>query len=146
MKDTKKILRKAIYDALGSITYGGNAVPFYDEKAPQSNTANIFGIFSTQQETAIERNSSAFITQSSIDIELYQKTSYEVSKDALDDVYESMINTIFPTIGTIGLSVPSNFQFMEGFRESSVTQSVALTETESALITRVKLTFTIIEQ
>lgn len=146
MKDTKKILRKAIYDSLGSLTYNSVAVPVYDEKAPQSNTANMFVILSTQSETAIERNSSAFITQSSIDLELWHKTSYEVTKDGIDDVYEDIIDTIFPTIGTYGITVPSGFQFQEGFRESSITQSVQLSETESVLLTRMKFTFLIIEQ
>ena len=146
MRDTKKILRKAVYDALGSLTYNSASVPVYDEKTPQGNTANMFVILSTQSETAVERNSTAFITQSSIDLEIWHKTSYEVSKDGIDDVYEDIIDTIFPSIGSLGITAPSGFQFQEGFRESSVTQSVQLSETESVLLTRMKLTFLITEQ
>ena len=147
MKDTKKILRTAIYTALnGNITYSGNPVPVVDEKLRNSVSSNLFIILSTQSEVAEQRNSSVWITTSSIDIEIVHKTATEVSKDAVDDVYEDMLEIIFPTIGTIGISEPTGFQFLEGFRESCITQLLDVSQTESVLVSRVRLTFLITEK
>lgn len=147
MKDTKKILRTAIYNALsGNITYDSVAVPVFDEKAPDGNTYDRFIILSTQQETSFDRNSSVWITNSSIDIEIYDKTQSESSKDAVNDIYEDVLEIIFPTVSTIGITIPSGFEFQEGFRESSVTQSIEISGTQSVMIERMRLVFTIVQQ
>ncbi len=147
MKDTKKILRIAVFNALdGNITYSGNPVPVVDEKVRNSVPADLFILLGSQFESAIDRNSSAFITQSSIDLYITQKVSAEVSKDAIDEVYEDMLEIIFPTVGTLGIASASGFQFQEGFRESCNTQLVAITDTQSVLVSNVRLTFIITEQ
>lgn len=147
MKDTKKILRHAVFNALdGQITYNSVAVPVVDEKIRNSAPSDLFIVLSTQTETAIERNSSAFMTNSSIDIDIVQKTGTEVSKDAIDDVCEDMLEIIFPAISSIGLTVPSGFQFQEWYRESCSTSLVVISETQSILVSRVRLTFIIVQQ
>lgn len=146
MKDTKKILRTAIYNALGSITYNSVAVPVKEEKLNSTQAPDVYILLMNQQETAVERNSSAWITRSEIDIQIIQKTAFGVSKDPIDTVYESVLEVIFPTIGTIGITVPAGFQFQEGYRESCFTQQVAITETEMAMIEQFKLVFIINQQ
>lgn len=147
MKDTKKILRHAIFNALdGQITYNSVSVPVVDEKIRNSAPSDLFIVLSTQSESPVERNSSSFNTLSSIDIDIVQKTGTEVSKDGIDDVYEDMLEIIFPAIGTLGLTVPSGFQFQEGFRDSCSTSIVAISETQSILVSRVRLTFIIVQQ
>lgn len=147
MKDTKKILRLAVFNALdGQITYNAVAVPVLDEKVRNSAASDLFILLTTQSETAVDRNSSGFITQSSIDIEIVQKTGTEVSKDAIDDVCEDVLEIIFPAIGTLGITVPAGFQFQEGFRESCTTQLVSVSETQSVLVSRLRLTFIIVQQ
>ena len=147
MRDTKKILRHAIFNALdGQITYNSVAVPVVDEKIRNSAPSDLFIVLSTQSESPVERNSSSFNTLSSIDIDIVQKTGTEVSKDGIDDVYEDMLEIIFPSISTLGLTVPSGFQFQEGFRESASTFLVQDTPTQSVLVSRVRLTFIIVQQ
>jgi hypothetical protein len=147
LKDTKKILRAAIYTALnGNITYNSTAVPTYDEKTSVTNTANVFILLSGQQETDVENNDSVFITRSAIDIDIWQKTGSEVSKDGIDTVYESMMEILIPTPQTVGLTIPSGFQFQNATRESATTGSVELSPTESVLVCRVKLVFTIVQK
>ena len=147
MKDTKKILRHAIFNALdGQITYNSVAVPVVDEKIRNSAPSDLFIVLSTQSESPVERNSSSFNTLSSIDIDIVQKTGTEVSKDGIDDVYEDMLEIIFPSISTLGLTAPSGFQFQEGFRDSCSTSIVATSETQSILVSRVRLTFIIVQQ
>lgn len=147
MKDTKKILRHAVFAALdGQITYNSAAVPVVDEKVRSSEPSSLFIVLSTQQESPVERNSSSFITQSSIDIEIVQKSGAEVSKDAIDDVYEDILEIIFPAIGTLGLTVPSGFQFQEGFRESCATSFAVIDAAESIVAAKMRLTFIINQQ
>lgn len=146
MKDTKKILRTAIFNALAPLSYNGSAVPVYDEKAPNANSSSRFVILSTQQETYTEGNDTVFITESAIDLEIYDKTKFEVSKDAIDGIYEAMMQILLPTPQTIGLTVPAGFQFLNAKRESCFTQAIAISDTESILLSRVKLVFTIIEK
>ena len=147
MKDTKKILRHAVFNALdGQITYNSVAVPVVDEKIRNSAPSDLFIVLSTQTETPVERNSSSYNTVSSIDIDIVQKTGTEVSKDAIDDVCEDMLEIIFPAISSIGLTVPSGFQFQEGYRESCSTSLVVISETQSILVSRVRLTFIIVQQ
>ena len=146
MKDTKKILRTAIYNALSALTYNSISVPVVDEKLESNQTADVFIILSTQQETPEENNDSIFITRSGIDIEIYNKTGTETSKDVVDDVYELMMEILMPTTQTIGLTIPAGFQFLNGQRESCVTQSFATSGTETIVVSRVKLVFTIVQQ
>ena len=147
MKDTKKILRQAIYTALsGNVTYNSVAVPVYDEKAPSTNTADNYIILSTQQETDIENNDSAWITTSGIDIEVYNKTFNSASKDTVDDIYEDILEIILPSTQTIGITVPAGFEFQNAKRETANTQSVVLSDTETVIICRFRLVFTIVQK
>lgn len=149
MKDTKKILRQAIFDALdGNITVGGNTLKFYDEKAPSTDDETFYGILSTQQETGSNDNDSSFITQSSIEIELIQKTGSEVSKDDIDDAYEQIMEILIPEPFTLGntVTVPSGFQFLNPYRESCITNTVILSPTEAVITERFRVVFTIVQQ
>ena len=56
MRDTKKILRHAIFNALdGQITYNSVAVPVVDEKIRNSAPSDLFIVLSTQSESPVER-------------------------------------------------------------------------------------------
>jgi hypothetical protein len=146
VKDTKKILRSAIYTALsGNITYNAVNVPVVDERLRSTQTANNFIVLSTQQETDVENNDCAFITDSYIDIEIVNKTMSEVSKDVNDDIYEDVMEILIPTPYDAGFSLPAGFQLSKAVRQSSITQNISLSPTESVLVTIVKLVFTIIQ-
>jgi len=142
MKDTKKILRLAIFNALSGVI----SVPVFEEKMPSGNTANMFVLLMNQQETSEENNDQCFITKSSIDIEINQKTETEVSKDDVDDLYQEIMEILLPDTQSVGLTIPIGFQFQNAFRESCVTQTVVLSETETVIIERFKLVFTITQK
>ena len=147
MKDTKKILRSAIYTALNSnISYGGNNVPVYDERVPSTTTSNLFIALSTQQEQDVDENDSIWVTDSFIDFDIVNKTASEVSKDINDDVYEDILEILLPTRTTIGITVPNGFQFEAAKRVSSITNNITLSPTESILVTTVKLVFRIVQK
>ena len=146
MLDTMKPIRTAVYTALnGNITYDSTAVPVSDEKTGYGNTANLFIVLTTQQETD-ESTSEAFITKSTIEIDIVHKTGSEVSKDAIDDVYQSMMQILIPSTSTIGLTVPGTFQFQNATRENSITMPMMLSETETVMVRRTRLSFTITQK
>lgn len=147
MKDTKKILRHAIFAALnGNVTYDTANVPVVDEKLRTGSTETRYIVLGSQQEVPVDRNSSAWIKQSSIDVEVIERTGTEVSKDAVNDIGEDITEILLPTITTIGITVPSGFQFQEAFLESSATQTVVLDNTESIVVERLRFTFIITQQ
>lgn len=141
MKETKKILRIAIKDALdGNITIGGEAVPIHDEK---SDGENIYILLSNQQETD-DNTSDVFITVSTIDIEVVQQTGYSISKDDIDDITDQMLEILIPTPSTNGLTAPSGFIFHNVRRESSRSLAFEISPTESIIrnITTISTTIT----
>ncbi len=143
MRDTKKPLRLAVFNCLNGNTGG---VPVSDEKRLVSNTANLFIILSTQQETPVEENDCTWINRSAIDIEIYQKTGSEVSKDTIDDTSNIILTLLMPTRQVMGITEPSGLQFANPFCESNITRNLSLSDTESVLVGVVRFVVTIIQQ
>jgi hypothetical protein len=147
LRGTGKILRNAIYNLLtGAITYDSATVKVYDEKKKVGDSDQVFILLSTQQETPTYDNDSAFITRSSIDIEVIAKTEFEVSKDVIDDIGDDIIDLIRPTISTEGYTVPSGYLFQNPRVESSITLTLQISETQSILRKIIKFTVNILEQ
>jgi hypothetical protein len=147
MKNTKKILRQAVFTALdGNVEYESVVIPVVDEKLIGTTEAGLFIVLSTQSESPIERNDSSFNTESIIDILIIEKTGAEVSKDATDDVCETVLEILCPTATTHGLTVPSGFQFLNVYPVNTVIQSMSLTETQSVLQQTIRLSVQIIQQ
>lgn len=142
MKDTKKILRHAVFNALdGNITLNGNPVPVYDEK---NGNESVYILLSNQQEFDDSPDGS-FITRSTIDYEVVQQTGFSVSKDAIDDINEQILDIIIPTQGTTGLTIPTGFQFHHVKRESSRSLAFEISPTES-IVRNITTISTIIQE
>lgn len=143
MKDNKKILRQAVFDALdGNVTYDGNPIPVYDEK---NDNEPIYILLSNQQEFD-DNTSDAFITRSTLDYEVVEQTGYSVSKDAIDDINDQILTIIFPTPSTTGLTMPTGFQFLNLRRESSRSLAFEISATESIIRNITTITATIVQQ
>lgn len=141
MKNTKKVIRKVIYDALNGVI----SVPVYDEKRSVTSTSNFYVLLSTQQEVN-NNTQDTFITQSSIDIEIYKKTGSEVSKDPIDDVEDEILAILHPLPTTDGISNYSGFQITNFRKDGSITRMIEISSTESVLRTIVKITAEIVQQ
>jgi hypothetical protein len=149
MKDTKKILRLALFNALnGNVTYNNNPVVMYEEKLPSGVSPDMFILLSNQQETSSDDNDSCFITKSSIDIEIVHKTGSDLSKDDIDDVYEQLMEILIPKPFTLGgwVIVQEGFIFHNPYRESCITNTVVISETETVITERLKIVFTITQK
>lgn len=147
MRDTSKILRYAVYNALsGNITYGGTNIPVYDEKKKIHDKASVYVLLSTQQEVPGNDIQGVFDTESIIDLEICYKTGSEISKDVLDDVSNEVLQILLPTPTTIGIQQPSGFQ-IQNFRYSgSLTRTFEISQTESIVRKILKFSSTIIQQ
>lgn len=121
-------------------------VPVYEEKRLVSSSASVYVLLSTQQEVPIEQNDCAWINSSSIDIEVYQKTGSEVSKDTIDDLSNAILTLLIPTPSTNGLGTASNLQFSGADCESIISRNMSISETESILIKIIRFVVTIVQQ
>jgi hypothetical protein len=140
MKTTKRVLRKVIYDAISGVS-----VPVYDGKKPSNSTADAFIILGSQRETN-NNSQDAYITESSIDIEIYKKTGSEINKDSIDDIEDEILAILLPTPLTDGVSDYSGMQIVNLRRDRSETASAEISATESILRTIVTITSSIVQQ
>lgn len=137
-----KPYRAAVYSVLnGQIFYDSVEVKVYDEKKKVGETVTLFILLSTQQETPIQENDCTDITRSAIDIEIIDVSEFEASKDRIDDISNDVSVAIMNN-----LTAPSGFQFQNLRRESSITQNLTITETNSILRKILKFTCQIVEQ
>jgi hypothetical protein len=142
-----KILRIAVSSVLttANITYDGTAVPHADEKKKITQSANLFIILGTQQETD-DNTSDAFITDSSIDIEIQHRTEFEISKDAIDDVSDQVLTALMPTPSTDGFPVQNLFQILLVRRSSALSRNFSITDSQSVVAKIITITCKIVQQ
>lgn len=147
MRDTQKILRKAVYNCLNSnITSLNGVVGVFDEKRKVSETTNLYILLSTQQETD-NNTSDAFMTDSSIDIEIVHKTGFEITKDAIDDISDQILSLIIPQPDSAAGLVPDPlFQIQNVRRTSTITRNYSITESSSVISKIVTVSCLIVQQ
>lgn len=148
MLDTMTILRDAVYTALaGNITNSSTPVNVYDEKKPAGVTDDIFIILSTQQESeAPQETSETFSTLSTIDIEIWHKTGYEVSKATIDAISNQVLTIIVPTTYSTGMAQPSGFQILNVKRDRAISRNVSLTDSQSVVGKIITISCIIVQQ
>ena len=147
MRDTMDILEMAVYNALnGQLSYNSVNIPVYDEKRRVGQSDNIYVILSTQQESEIETNDCAFVTLSSIDIEILHKTDYEVSKTVINNISNQILQILIPTQVTTGLAGVSGYQLLHVRRERAITRNFQITDSESIIAKIITITCQIVKQ
>lgn len=110
MKDVQKGLRLSIHTALnGNLSYDSTNVPVWDEKLESS--VDKYVILSTQVGVP-ENSQQTFVRKASILIDIVDKQDNTVSKDAVDDISDQILDIIFPTTQAIGLTPPAGFQYL----------------------------------
>lgn len=146
MKDTMSILRRAVFDTLnGNLSYLGSPVNVYDEKKKATASDRLFVILGTQQESD-DDTSEYFITDSTIDIEIYHKTEFEVSKDAIDEVSNQVMSLILPSPSLNGLPVQNLFLIQCVRRLRAISRNFSITDNESVLSKIITFTCKIVQQ
>jgi hypothetical protein len=145
LRDTQRILRHAIRDLLaGQLSWDGTAVPVYDEKKRDKQSADLFVILSTQQETDNNTDTS-WTTDSSIDIEITHKTEFEVSKDAIDEISDQILEILLPTPDGPGWEV-GGFLIQNIRRSSTITRNFSVTDSQSIVAKIITITSKITQQ
>lgn len=140
------ILRHACNDLLnGSLSWQGTNVPVSDEKKKLGDNVNLFVTFGTQQESE-DNTSDAFITDSSIDIQIQQNSGFEVSKDGIDTVSNQIMEILMPTPMTDGFFTYNNFQITCVRRERAISRNFSITDSESIVAKIITITCKIVQQ
>lgn len=120
-------------------------VNIYDEKRHVTATDQLYILLSTQQQVPIEDNDSTWISRNSIDIEVYQRTGSEVSKNRIDDVANMILARLIPSPGQTVLA-SSNLQFGYATVDSIISRNLSLSETESVIAKVIRFTVQIVQQ
>lgn len=142
MRDACKQHRQATAEALSGNTGG---IPVYDEKRWVQDTDSTYVLLSTQQQTPIQENDCTWISLNSLDIEIYQRTGSEVSKDEIDDIANTVLGILIPTPGVCPLTA-GNLQFGYAQAESIISRNMSLSETESIVVKVIRFTVQITQQ
>lgn len=144
MKDTMKPFRKSIYDVLsGNVIYNSAIVSIYDEKVFTGEIPNIYILLGTQREQDITQTDCAFETNSSIEILIISRTKSEASKDALDDISNTILELLLNLPGSDNLVEQAGFTMINLRRESAVCGLLQLSPNETILQKQINLTVTI---
>lgn len=118
----------------------------YDEKRKVSATDSTFIIFSTQQQTPDpDTNDCTWISRNSIDIEVYNKTGSEVTKNTVDDIVNNICETLLPSPFVTNIT-SGNLQFSNAFVESIISRNVSLSETESVMVEVIRFVVQVTQQ
>lgn len=143
MRDNSKVLRVAIFTALTGNTGG---VKMYDEKRKVADSDNTYIVFSTQQQTEDQdTNDCTWISKNSIDIEIYNKTASEVSKNTIDDISNTICEVLIPSVGATPLTA-SNLQFGHANVESIISRNLSISETQSIMVKVIRFVVQIVQQ
>ncbi len=146
MRDTQQILRMAVYNLLnGNLSYNSDNVPVYDEKRKSGDADNIFVILGTQQESD-DDTSDAFITDSSIDIEIQHRTDFEISKDVIDNISNQILELLLPTPQSNGFAVQNLFLIQCVRRTSTISRNFSLTDSQSIVAKIITISCKIVQQ
>ena len=117
-KDPEIVFRKAVYNALnGTILFGGNVVPVYDEFA--SDTAPSLFVVLGNQYADDRRNFAKFVTGSVIIIDIVHHQNRAMTKDVVDAVSNSIKGILMPTLSATGLTLDAGFSVNNLYRETS---------------------------
>lgn len=145
MRDTQKPYRLAIFSKLdGNVIYNGNQINIYDEKKKVGARDDVYILLSTQQESNND-TSDTFITRSSIDIEIVQRTGSEVSKDEIDDIGDAVLQILCPEPESADILTLNGFQFANLYREKTITRAVEISPTETIIRKIITMTCSIVQ-
>ena len=140
------ILRHACGDLLdGNLSWQGVNVPVSDEKRRIGDDVTLYVTFGTQTESD-DNTSDAFITDSSIEIQILHKTEFEVSKDALDTVSNQILEILMPTASTDGFEVQNLFQITCVRRTNAITRNFSISDSQTIVGKIITITCKIVQQ
>lgn len=141
------ILLRAVFNKLsGNITYASQSVPVYDEKKSVSSSVDLYILLGRQTESDDIQDDDTFATTSTIEIEIWYKTSFETSKEAVHSVSNQILQLLIPTPYTSGLGVQDHFQILNLRRTSAITQGFQISDTQTILAKIITISSQIVQQ
>lgn len=117
--------------AVAALLQGNISVNCYDEKRWVQATDTQFVLFTTQQQTPRDDNDCTWISDNSIDIEIYDKTGSEASKNDIDNIANEILAILIPAPFVTPLASP-NLQFGSAVA-TIISRNLSTSETETIL-------------
>lgn len=141
MRDLSHPYRLAVFEALD----GNISVPIFDEKKKVGNTDPVFAILSTQQQVPNNENDCTWMSRVSIDIEITQKTGFEVTKNVIDGISNEILTILLPDPWVTGIT-SAGVLYQNAYCESIISRNVSLSESETVIQKIIRFVCTAIEQ
>lgn len=141
MKDLSKPFKIAVATAIGSIS-----VPVFDSKRWVASTDTQFVILGTQTQTpsAEYATDCTWAQICTIDIEVYDKSGSEVTKNNIDDISNEIAEILVPAPFVTNIT-SANLQFTTATLDFQ-SRDLSLSETESILSKIIRFSCIVIEQ
>jgi hypothetical protein len=108
MKDIGRTISTIYSTLLGSITYGGKAVPFYTEE-PWKTTGDNFIVLLNIEHTP-DNNDQRFVANATVTLDVVTKQSNNNSRAAADGIASAVLQALLP--GTYVDREDADFQVM----------------------------------
>ena len=141
MKDFDKIYRLAVFDALSGIS-----APVYDEVKKVGDSDTLFVLLGSQRTKREPVADHLWARRCSIELIITQKTESGVSKDDIDDVADEILEVLFPSYDSFGVTAPGLFQFTAEEFETSQTNRIVLSTDKSIIAKTLTISCVIIQQ
>lgn len=119
MRNTKKKIREAYYNALsGSITLNGAPVPVVSGFTNAENILANHIIIDEMNETEKDSTQQSWGNETIVQLQLVSFALNSVSFDDLDEMEDQILQILFPTQKTVGISV-TGFELLNLTKDSS---------------------------
>jgi hypothetical protein len=114
MNDTGEVVRKAFYDALNNvIAIPGdpvNKVPIVDEKLDLNISEHDLYMLIGGQQTAPANNKTVWADEVDLSITITNRRKATNSKTTIENIATQMLQTLFPTRTTVGITITAPFR------------------------------------
>lgn len=110
MNDVGEAVRKGFYDALnGQITFDGAPIPIVDEKLDLNITDNDLYMLIGGQQATVVNTKSTWAKEADLNITIVNRRKATNTKTTIENIADQMLQILFPTRTTFGLSIGSPF-------------------------------------
>lgn len=142
MKDTGRIIRKGIFQALnGNISYNAANVPIFD-LAPTEAPGSHY-IMLRNGDEATDANNDRFVTIGSVLIDVATILQTTVTNEIVEDLCDQVLEILLPTPQTFGITLEAGFNLTDLKRESANYLPMLQTDTGKIVRKILRLTYRI---
>ena len=111
MNDAGQAVRKGFYDTLdGQITIEGSPIPIVDEKLDLNITEHTLYMLIGGQQANPANTKTTWVKEVDLNITIVNRRKATNSKTTIENIADQMLQILFPTRTTFGLSISDPFK------------------------------------